>query len=384
LNHKGVLTKMRILIADDDDLSLELLGNTLKQAGYKVKVASNGREALKILHTWPCRMVISDWSMPEVNGIDLCRDIRGGSFPHYIYFILLTSRSQVQDTVEGLSAGADDFIAKPFHPTELCMRIRAGERILSLETRELAIFALAKLAESRDWETGAHLERMRNYAYILAQDLMQQETYRDQVDSEFARLIYLTSPLHDIGKVGIPDSILLKPGRLSDREFNIMKRHTIIGAKTLTAALRQHPRARFLRMARDIALTHHEHFDGTGYPRRLGGRAIPLCGRIVTLADVYDALTTRRVYTEAFSHEVARSIICDGAGHQFDPDLVEAFLRNEEAFLSVRSRYAEGKRVQAGAASRSKKDAPSGKANRGRNKVFDRPVVQEVGSSLKA
>ncbi len=142
-----------------------------------------------------------------------------------------------------MSAGADDFIIKPFNPAELRVRIGAGERILSLETRDLALFALAKLAESRDWETGAHLERMRNYCRILAQDLSGQPDFAGQITPEFIRLIYQVSPLHDIGKVGIPDNILLKPGQLSDSEFAIMKKHTLIGARTLHAALRQHPRA---------------------------------------------------------------------------------------------------------------------------------------------
>jgi putative two-component system response regulator len=289
-------------------------------------------------------MVISDWVMPEADGIQLCRAIRTGVFPTYVYIILLTSRDQTADIVEGLSAGADDFITKPFQPAELCLRVRAGERVLSLETRDLAIFAMARLAESRDWETGAHLERIRNYTQALAQSLAESPNFRDRVDREYVRLLYQTSPLHDIGKVGIPDSVLLKPGRLSDKEFQIMKRHTVIGAKTLNAALRQHPRAKFLRMARDIALTHHEHFDGSGYPGGRAGQDIPLCGRIVALADVYDALTTKRVYKEAYEHDVARAMLLDSAGSHFDPEIVEAFVRTEAQFVAIRERFAERQR----------------------------------------
>ena len=337
---------MRILIVDDDEIARDLLCHTLQQAGYKVVVAGNGHEALEILRARPCSMVISDWVMPGLDGIALCRTIRGSIFPGYIYIILLTSRDQTEDIVEGLSAGADDFITTPFQPAELCVRVRAGERILGLETRDVALFALARLAESRDWETGAHLDRIRNYSRVLAQDLAEQPAFRDQVNAEFVRLIYQTSVLHDIGKVGIPDSVLLKPGRLSDTEFQIMKRHTIIGARTLNDALRQHPRAKFLRMARDIALTHHEHFDGTGYPGGRAGNAIPLCGRIVALADVYDALVTRRVYKEAFEHEVARAIIVDSSGTHFDPDIVQAFLRTEEQFVAIRQMFLEKERAQ--------------------------------------
>jgi putative two-component system response regulator len=332
---------MHVLVVDDDEIARELLSNALTQAGYRVRVAADGREALAILGTTPCRLVISDWVMPEIDGIELCRQIRAGDFPSYIYVILLTSRDQTQDIVEGLSAGADDFITKPFDPAELCVRVRAGERILSLETRELAIFAMAKLVESRDWETGAHLERMRKYSRLLADQLMRQEQHADLVDAEYVRLIYLTSPLHDIGKIGIPDAVLLKPARLNDREFEIMKRHTIIGAQTLEAALREHPEAQFLRMARDIALNHHENFDGSGYPRGLAGNDIPLCGRIVALADVYDALTTKRIYKDAYSHEVARSMILDGSGRHFDPQIVEAFVEAEEQFLAIRQQCAD-------------------------------------------
>ncbi len=229
---------MRILIVDDDGIGRDLLRNTLKHAGYKVTTASNGQEAMDLLRTKPCSMIISDWVMPESDGIELCRAIRAGHFHTYVYVILLTSRDRAADVVEGLSAGADDFVVKPYQPAELLLRVRAGERVLSLETRNVALFALAKLAESRDWETGAHLERMRHYSRVLAQDLSEQPAYRDRVNAEYVRLIYETSPLHDIGKVGIPDSILLKPGRLSDAEYRMMKRHTIIGARTLNAALR--------------------------------------------------------------------------------------------------------------------------------------------------
>jgi putative two-component system response regulator len=338
---------MRLLIVDDDEIAREMLQHTLVEAGYDVDTASNGRAALEILRAGACRLVISDWVMPEMDGIELCRAIRTGDFAGYVYVILLTSRDRTEDVVAGLSAGADDFIVKPFQPAELHVRVRAGERILSLETRDLAIFALAKLAESRDPDTGAHLERMRQYSRILAQHLCERGKFGDQMDANYVRMIYLTSPLHDIGKVGIPDSVLLKPGRLSDREFEIMKRHTTIGAKTLGAALLEHPGVDFLRMGRDIALTHHEQFDGSGYPNGLAGHEIPLCGRIVALADVYDALTTKRVYKDAFSVEVARSIILEGAGSHFDPEIVEAFVQCEDQFIAVQQHYAEAELVTA-------------------------------------
>jgi putative two-component system response regulator len=329
---------VRVLVVEDDDLAAEMLDNALSRFGYEVATAENGREAYEMIRTGRYRLVVSDWEMPEMNGLELCRRIRQRRASGYVYVILLTSYAGTQNVVEGLSAGADDFITKPFQPEELCVRLRVGERMLGLESRDLIIFTLAKLAESRDPQTGAHLERMREYCRLLAQELSRHPRFSEQVDGDYVELIYLTSPLHDIGKVGIPDSVLLKPGRLSPDEFEVMKRHTVIGGETLDAAVRGHPEAQFLRMARDIAWTHHERFDGSGYPRGLAGDAIPLCGRIVALADVYDALTTRRVYKPEFSHETARSIILEGNGAHFDPAVVDAFLAREDDFLAVHER----------------------------------------------
>lgn len=332
---------LRVLIADDDEVSLEISRRTVERAGFAVSTAGNGKDALEILRRDRCRLVITDWEMPELDGIELCQAIRAEDFDGYVYVILLTSRGATKDIVAGLTAGADDFMTKPFDPAELRVRVRAGVRILGLETRDLAIFAMAKLAESRDSDTGAHLERMRCYSRILATHLSKQPKFADEVDADYVRMIYLTSPLHDIGKVGIPDSVLLKPARLSDREFDMMKEHAAIGAATLDAALRVHPEADFLRMGRDIALTHHERWDGSGYPRGLSGRNIPLCGRIVALADVYDALTSKRVYKDAFEHDLVRSIIVAESGSHFDPDIVQAFLATEPEFIAIRQRYSD-------------------------------------------
>lgn len=332
---------MRILVVEDDDVTAEMLEHALKEFGYDVKIASNGREAFQQVRTGRYRLVVSDWEMPEMTGVDLCRQIRSRRASGYVYVILLTARSGTQNVVEGLSAGADDFISKPFQPEELCVRLRAGERILSLEGRDLTIFAMAKLAESRDPETGAHLERIREYSRILAQELTRRTDLRDQLDEESIQTLFLTSPLHDIGKVGVPDRVLLKPGRLTEDEFEVMKRHTVIGGETLEAVGRAHPGAPFLQMACDIAWSHHEKFDGSGYPRGLACEEIPLCARIVALADVYDALTTKRVYKPAYSHQTAREIILEANGTQFDPAVVEAFVAREGQFVAVRQQLAD-------------------------------------------
>lgn len=337
---------LKILVVDDEPISRDLLQNALEQSGYEVRTAANGCEAMRILPTSGCRAVISDWEMPEMDGIQLVRSIRQCNYDGYVYCILLTCRGGKQDLIQAIAAGADEFMTKPFDPAELSVRIRTAERIINQETQDLTIFSLAKLAESRDPETGAHLERVQHYCRILAQHLSANPAYQHEVTPEFVRLIYQTSPLHDIGKVGIPDSVLLKPGRLSDREFQIMKSHTVIGAETLDAVLKLRPGAAFLRVARDVAACHHERWDGTGYPNRLKGRAIPLCARILALADVYDALTSKRVYKAAMTHEVARAAILEGKGTHFDPDLVDAFVEVENQFLAVRDAFGEAEQPE--------------------------------------
>jgi putative two-component system response regulator len=344
-NH-GVNT-MRILIVDDDDIAAEVLAHALTRFGHDVTAAGSGEEALELMRSCSYRLIVLDWEMPGMSGIDLCRHIRQHYSSGYVYIILLTARRGTHNIVEGLNAGADDFISKPFEPEELEVRIHTGERILSLESHEITIFSLAKLAESRDQETGAHLERMREYCRLLADQLATHAKFRDEIDGNYVQLMYMTSPLHDVGKVGIPDKILLKPGPLTAEEFEIMKRHTVIGSKTLDAALDLHPEARFLCMARDIARSHHERFDGSGYPDGLAGDDIPLCGRILALADVYDALTTKRVYKPAFSHEKARDIVLKGMGNHFDPDVVRAFLQNEDRFVEISNHYAAREEFEA-------------------------------------
>jgi putative two-component system response regulator len=326
---------MKVLVVDDDPVTCELVVEDLRHFGYDVTAATNGKEAFDLVRTGRYHLVVSDWQMPEMNGLDLCREIRKRNWAGYIYVILLTSRSGVDNIVCGLNAGADDFLTKPFHPQELRMRLRTGERVLALESRDLMIFAMAKLAESRDKDTGAHLERMREYSRILADELSTWPKYCEHIDGDYVQLIYLTSPLHDIGKVGIPDAVLLKPGSLTPEEFDIMKQHAVLGGETLSAVAQARPDAQFLTMAQEIAMTHHERWDGTGYPNHIKGEKIPLCGRIVALADVYDALRSKRVYKPAYSHQTARSLILEGRGTQFDPDIIEAFLNRENEFMAI-------------------------------------------------
>ncbi|MGL4941795.1 MAG: HD domain-containing phosphohydrolase [Thermoguttaceae bacterium] len=332
---------MQVLIVDDNKLILLALNGLLVEAGHTVLMAGDGKQALDVLKANPgCRMVISDWEMPVMNGIELCRAIRETA-EGYVYFVLLTSHGSAEEVIQGLSAGADDFMTKPYSPAEVLARMRSGERVLAMETRDVAIFAMARLAESRDNDTGAHLERVQHFCRVLAQQLATTPKYQGIIDAEYIRLIFQTSPLHDIGKVGIPDAILLKPGRLEPYEFEIMKKHTTIAADTLDDTLKKFPGISFLVMARDIALGHHERIDGKGYPQAQEGDAIPMSARIVALADVYDALTSKRVYKPAMSHEVAKKILLEERGTHFDSDVVDAFLAVEHEFQVIRHRFDE-------------------------------------------
>ena len=327
---------LKVMIVDDDPIALEILSNFLHVSGYRVEIASNGKEALEKMRHYTPRIVISDVDMPEMNGIELCRAIRNRQSIQYTYLILLTSHSDTDSVLLGLDAGADDYLSKPFRQEELRLRLEGGRRLLTLEGRDMMIFSLAKLAESRDEDTGSHLERIREYSKVLATELMSWPKFENIVDAQFVELIYMTSPLHDVGKVGIPDSVLLKPGKLTAEEFEVMKRHTLIGGDTLSASAQAHPEASFLKMALDITLKHHERWDGTGYPFQLQGEDIPLSARIVAVADVYDALTTKRVYKPAFTHETAADIIYKSRGTHFDPDLVDAFSNVEEQMRRIR------------------------------------------------
>lgn len=323
---------MQVLVADDDSFARQILANTLRRSGFEVDMARNGAEAFERFMIDRHQLIVSDWNMPDMDGLEFCRAVRRAENRRYVYFMLLTSFDRPQDAVAGLEAGADDYVRKPFDPGEFIMRINVGQRIVNLETRGLTIFALARLAESRDLETGEHLERVRSYCSLLAHTLRHNGRCTDTIDDDFIQLIYETSPLHDIGKVAVPDRILQKPGKLTFEEFEVMKTHVERGAETIEAMRDEYPNAKFLNMAYNIIMYHHEKFDGSGYPRGLAGTQIPLCARIMAVADVYDALTSARVYKEAYSHEKAKSIIVSEAGKHFDPDIVDAFLACEEQF----------------------------------------------------
>lgn len=234
----------------------------------------------------------------------------------------------------------DEFGLMAQHTNTMIEALSERTRELNI-TRDASILGLASLAETRDNETGGHILRTQHYVKALAQQLATLPEYRSELTEEVVDLLYKSAPLHDVGKVGIPDSILLKPGKLTDEEFEIMKGHARIGADALQVAEDQLGSNSFLKLAREISLTHHEKWDGSGYPSRLQGKAIPVSGRLMALADVYDALISKRVYKPAFSHEKARDIIVEGRGGHFDPDVVDAFLAIEEQFISIAREFAD-------------------------------------------
>jgi putative two-component system response regulator len=335
-------TAMQILIVEDDTISLKTLTMYARSLGYDPLTAENGKEAESLWQIHRPKIVLTDWNMPEMDGIELSMRIRGAETDDYTYIIMITARNDTDGLIQGFESGVDDYLTKPVNRAELAVRLKACERVLTLQSKDMVIFALAKLAETRDPETGLHLERIQNYCRVITEYLLEHKLYSDLVNRRYIDDIFGTSPLHDIGKVGIPDHVLLKPGRLDDQEFALMKTHTVIGYDTLQQSIAKNPRASYLKMAAQIARSHHEKWDGTGYPDHLSNDDIPLAARIVALADVYDALSAKRVYKDAFSHEKTRAIIFDGKGTHFDPTLVEVFAACETQFIRILEQFKEG------------------------------------------
>lgn len=366
--------KPRILLVDDSELNLKILEKTLK-SGYELARAVSGEECLEKIRDVGPDLVLLDIMMPGLDGYETCRRIKASPLGKFTQVILVSANATTAERLKGYEAGADDYIVKPFGPDELLAKVRIHFRLRMMiedlwsanakiqqfnaelgrmvevrtaeivATRDIAIFAMAKLTESRDVETGEHLERMRHYCRILAEELRRNGPYRDQITDAFVEDLFQSSPLHDIGKVGIPDAILLKPGRLTVEEFEIMKKHTVIGSQALVKTAEHTDFGGFLAMAIDVTRYHHERFDGRGYPDGLAGLQIPLSARIVALADVYDALTSARVYRPAYEPERARQMIEFEEGKYFDPVIVNAFRAIYQDFLdffhSTRSQKSE-------------------------------------------
>ena len=330
---------MKVLIIDDEIVSLSKMEKLVQSLGHEPITASDGRQGIELWKKTRTNIVITDWVMPEMSGLEVINEIKSFQGSIYTYIIMITSKGSTDSLVTGISAGADDYLTKPFIKEVLAVRLLAAERLINFESRDIVIFTMAKLAEARDPETGNHLERIRYYSRSLAETLSSYPQTKEEVNQLFIDNIFLTSPLHDIGKIGIPDFVLLKPGQFDDKEFEIMKQHCHLGYEALNNALVKYPMADYLKMSADIALSHHERYDGTGYPNNLKGDQIPLAARIVSLADVYDALISKRIYKSALPHDLAKSIICVERGKQFDPMIIDAFLESETQFIEIHNRF---------------------------------------------
>ncbi len=329
----------KILLVEDEPTQRRLLHVQLERHGYTVLEAENGAEGLRLCLDNPdLRLVITDLMMPGMDGFQLIEAIREREM-RYTYIIVLTALDDKKSIVRALSLGADDYLFKPVFPDELHLRLAGGKRLLRLEGHEELIFSLTRLAAYRSGETGAHLYRVREYCLILGTDLKENQPSlgltRGTVE-EIAKV----SPLHDIGKVGVPDSILHKPGKLTEAEFELMKTHAELGGRLLREVYAQ-TGSSYLFLAYEIAMYHHERWDGKGYPRGLKGEEIPLPARMMALADVFDALVSRRAYKEPLVFEEAKAMILAGRETHFDPALVDSFLRTETQWHAVVAQYGE-------------------------------------------
>ena len=350
------LSNSRILVVDDIEPNVEILVDMLED-DYMVDVAMDGTAALKQVESKPPDLILLDIMMPGINGYEVCRRLKSDTKTAGIPVIFLTALSDEADEAKGLALGAVDYIIKPFNRELVKARVRnhldlknhrdhleklVKERTVELEkTQEVTIEALSVLAEYRDPETGGHIKRTQNYVKVLAEKVKHHPSYNHYLNDQTIDLLYQSAPLHDVGKVGIPDNILLKPDKLTTKEFEVMKRHTIIGRETIRRAEEKLGDESFLTYAREIAEFHQEKWDGTGYPHGLKGEEIPISGRIMALADVYDALISKRVYKPPFPHKKAVEIILEGKGNHFDPLLVDAFVELQEQFREIALKYAD-------------------------------------------
>jgi putative two-component system response regulator len=354
-----------ILVIDDTPDNIVLLSNVLRDR-YRVKVANSGARGLQVATKGaPPDLILLDVMMPEMDGYEVCRELKREPATRDTPIIFLTARSDEEDEKHGLELGAVDYITKPINPAIVLTRIETQlhlkaasdflknkNDILAAEverrTRELqaiqevTILALASLAESRDNETGNHIRRTQAYVRLLAQHLRNHPRFADVLTEPVVDLIFKSAPLHDIGKVGIADSILLKPGRLTPEEFEAMKAHTTIGRDAIERAERALGMpVEFLRFAKEMAYSHQEKWDGSGYPQGIAGDDIPVSARLMAVADVYDALRSQRVYKPPMPHDKAASIICEGRGSHFDPDMVDGFVGIQEEFREISVQYAD-------------------------------------------
>ncbi|MHA4867634.1 HD-GYP domain-containing protein [Duganella sp. PWIR1] len=352
--------KAIVLIVDAATDHLILMNGMLEDQ-YEVRLANSGRAALEIMQTVPRpHLVVVDAGLNDVDGYSVCQQLKSSPDTADIPVILLQADEQ-----RALDLCAADVVPKPVNASVLRARVDTHlqlrhsrellkqqrnllEHVVEEVTLELSqmldamIWAMASLAETREYETANHLRRVQHYIAALGRQLQSHKRFEEELSDANIKALFKAAPLHDIGKVSIPDAILLKPDRLTDDEFEIMKKHTVYGRDAIVNV--EHALGytnTFLRYAREIAYSHQEKFDGSGYPQGLAGEAIPMSARLMAVADVYDALISKRVYKPAFTHETAMEMIRQGSGEHFDPDVVDAMLTVEEEFMAIANRYTD-------------------------------------------
>jgi putative two-component system response regulator len=357
-----------ILIVDDNEFNRDMLSRWLKRQGHTFVLAENGQQGLEIIDKTPdLDIILLDIMMPVMNGFQVLENLHANNILADIPVIVISAADDIEHIVRCVELGAEDYLFKPFNKVLLRARIEATlekkhlrdqekehnrqieEYNTRLETRvqeqvkeissaqQATIAALAKISESRDVDTGKHIERVKEYCFQLLNEYSRRSNGSGPLPKKVIDNVTAASVLHDIGKVGIPDNILLKPGKLTSEEFEIMKTHSIIGSQTLREVLRQYPGNKFVQAGIEIAESHHEKWDGSGYPHQLCEENIPLSGRVLSLVDVYDALTSKRCYKEAISHEKSIEIIAEGRSQHFDPQIVECFLAVADDFNHIKT-----------------------------------------------
>lgn len=357
--------KKTVLIVDDTPANISLLGNLLKE-NYKAKVATNGRKALQMAFAADAPdLILLDVIMPDMDGYEVCRRLKADEKTREIPVIFLTAKSEEADEMLGLTLGAVDYVTKPINPLILMARLQTHmslkdardqlknqNEILEEKVRQrtrqtsrlqdVAMVAMGSLAETRDPETGSHIQRTQLFVRIISEELKHHPQYADYLTPEKITMLYKSAPLHDIGKVGIPDTILLKPGKLTIAEREEMQKHTTCGRNAIVAAEKILGESdNFLQIAEEVAYSHHEKWDGSGYPIGLSAHDIPICARLMAIADVYDALISPRVYKPPFSQKKTVAIINEGRSTHFDPIMVDSFLRVADQCYAVANKFAD-------------------------------------------
>jgi putative two-component system response regulator len=357
--------KATVMVVDDTSQNLVLMTELLRD-DYRIIVANGGERALALLgsETLP-DLILLDIMMSDLDGYEVLSRIKANPLTSNIPVIFLTAKSDPADEIRGLQLGAVDYVTKPISPPIVQARVRThlalkasadflrdksdylehevARRTSQISTvQDVAVLALSSMAETRDNETGNHILRTQRYVKRLAVQLQDHPRFQTVLSGAYIDLLFKSAPLHDIGKVGIPDNILLKPGPLTPSEFEIMKTHTTIGYNAIARAEQTlGVEVDFLILAKEIALSHQEKWDGSSYPQALAGDAIPVSARLMAVADVYDALISKRVYKAAMTHEQAMAIMSKGRGSHFDPDMLDAFLQCHEDFRTIARQYAD-------------------------------------------